>query len=779
MRVPYGWLKEFLPEAPAPETLEAALARLGLPVEERILLPAPPPGVRFAVVRAAEPIPGTELKKLVLDAGREVVVVSGAENARAGVGVAWAEPGALLPGGQRIGVREIQGIRSEGMALSPAELGVGEYAGGLLELPADALPPGTPLLEAWPEELVLELEVTPNRADALSILGVARDLAAALGLELKAPEPKPPLKDLPFPLEAVEVWDEKGADRYLAAYARGVRVGPAPLFAQRRLLAAGMRPINNVVDATNYVLLELGNPLHAFDRAALFEGLVVRRARTGEAIVTLDGVPRTLTEDDLLITAKKGEETIPVAIAGVMGGANSEVGAGTTEVILEAAHFDPVSIRKTSRRLGLITEASYRFERGVDPNLPPLAAKRFLELLHAWAGAEVSGTWVDLGGEKPRREVPFRPSYTNRLLGTRFPEEDQKNALVRLGVVLEGKAEPYRAFPPTWRVDLAIEEDLVEEVARILGYDQIPETLPEFFPAPDNEGADRPWQEKRALKRVLSGLGFQEVINYAWLGEDELARFRAPRPRLLLANPISREQGALRTALYPGLLKNLAQNRERPHVLLFELGQVFLDEEETHLAALLHGPYLAPTWQEGLGKGFFALKGVLEAAARRLGARVAVEPAAFPHLHPGISGKVVWEGEEVGWIGVLHPELAEALELEPPALFELKLPLKRGARAFQDLPKFPAATRDLAVVVPRNTTHAEVAKVLREAAGPYLERLMLFDVYQGPPLAEGEKSLAYRLVFRAPDRTLRDAEVEAFLQGAIEALNKRGWRIRG
>jgi len=779
MRVPYGWLKELLPEAPGPEELEAVLARLGLPVEEVEHIPAPPAGVRFAVVRSAEPIPGTALKKLVLDAGREVVVVSGAENARAGIGVAWAEPGTELPGGLAIGVREIQGVRSEGMALSPAELGVGEYAGGLLELPEDTLPPGTPLLEAWPEEVVLELEITPNRADALSILGVARDLAAALALELKTPDPRPPLKDLPFPLEVVAVEDEKGADRYLAAYARGVKVGPAPLYAQRRLLAAGMRPINNVVDATNYALLELGNPLHAFDKPALFEGIVVRRARAGESIVTLDGEARTLTPEDLLITAKKGEETIPVAIAGVMGGENSEVGEETTEVILEAAHFDPISIRKTARRLGLKTEASYRFERGVDPNLPPLAAKRFLELVADWAGAEVSANWVDLGGEKPRKEVPFRPSYANRLLGTDFPEEAQKEALTRLGIVLEGEAEPYRAYPPTWRVDLAIEEDLVEEVARILGYDQIPETLPEFFPASDNERADQEWRAEKALKRALSGLGFQEVVNYAWLGEDELNLYRAPKPRLLLANPISSEQGALRTALYPGLLKNLAANRERPHALLFELGRVFLDEEETHLAALLAGPYLAPTWREGYGEGFYALKGLLEALAKRLGAKVEVEAAEYPHLHPGISGRVLWEGEEVGWIGELHPELAEALELKAPALFELRLPLKRGTRAFKDLPKFPAATRDLAVVVPKDTPHAEVARTIRAAAGGYLEDLALFDVYQGPPLDEGEKSLAYRLVFRAPDRTLKDAEVEAFMRAIVEAIEARGWRIRG
>ncbi len=777
MKLVYSWLLELLPEAPAPEELSALLARLGLPVEEAILAPRPPRGVRFAVVRAAEPIPGTELTRLVLDAGREVQVVSGAKNARAGVGVAWAEPGTTLPEGFRVEARRIQGHLSEGMALSPAEMGVGAYAGGLLVLPEDALSPGAELAEAWPEERVFDLEVTPNRADALSVLGVARDLAAALGLEVRVPDPRPGLKDLPFPL-AVEVEDEAGADRYLAAFARGVRVGPAPLLAQRRLLAAGQRPINNVVDATNYALLELGNPLHAFDRAALFEGLVVRRARPGERIVTLDGVERALVPEDLLIAARREGETFPVAIAGVMGGANSEVGEGTTEVILEAAHFDPVSIRKTARRLGLVTEASYRFERGVDPNLPPLAARRFLALVEAWAGAEVSGNWVDLGGEKPRREVPFRPSYANRLLGTAFAEAEQLDALRRLSVEVRGEAEPYRAYPPTWRVDLAIEEDLVEEVARILGYDKIPETLPEFFPAADNLEADRPYREEKRLRQVLAGLGFQEVVNYVWQNPGFLELVRAPAPRLFLQNPTNAEEDALRTALYPGLLKNLAANRDRPNALLFELGHVFLEEEEVHLAGLLAGPYHRPGWRPGQGEGFFALKGLLEAAAARLGAGLEVRPKAAPPLHPGIAGEVVWAGRPVGFIGALHPAIAEALELPAPAVFELKLPLPEEKRAFKELPRFPAAVRDLAVVVPEATPQAEVAKTIREAAGGYLEGLELFDVYRGKPLAEGEKSLAYRLVFRAPDRTLTDAEVDGFVAAIVAAIEARGWRIR-
>ncbi len=778
MRVPYSWLKEFLVEMPKPEALEAALARLGLPVEEVVRVGRPPAGVVFAVVEAAEPIPGTELKKLVLNVGREVVVVSGAPNAVAGVGVAWAQPGTELPGGRVIDRRVIQGHTSEGMALSPAEMGVGEYAGGLLILPKDTLPPGTPLAEVWEDEVVFDVEITPNRADALSILGVARDLAAALGIGLIHKNPTPDLRDLPFPIP-VEVWDESGADRYLVAYARHVKVGPAPLEAQKRLLAAGQRPINNVVDATNYVLLEFGNPLHAFDRATLFDGLVVRRAQKGEKLVTLDGAERTLAPEDLLITAKKGESTIPVAVAGVMGGANSEVGESTREVILEAAHFDPVSIRKTARRLGLSTEASYRFERGVDPNLPPMAAKRFLELIQQWSGAEVSANWIDLGGEKPRHRVQFRPSYANRLLGTSFGKNEQLEALRKLGIEIRGEAEPYTALIPSWRIDLRIEEDLVEEVARIVGYDKIPETLPEFFPAPDNQGAEAEYQAEARIKRVLSGLGFQEVINYPWISERFLEAVKAPSPTLWLANPTNAEESALRSALYPGLLRNLATNRDQPGLLIFELGHVFLGDEAVHLAALQSGPYHRATWQAGLGEGYYALKGLLEAFAARLGARVEVHPKRYPHLHPGISGTVVWEGEARGWIGVLHPEIAEPLELGTPVIFELTLPLPQGSPDITDVPRFPPATRDLAVVVPRTVTHLEVAEVIRTSSGPHLRALEVFDVYQGQPLAEDEKSLAYHLTFQAPDRTLTDEAVDGYMTRIIEALTQRGWRIRG
>ncbi|WP_293178550.1 phenylalanine--tRNA ligase subunit beta [Oceanithermus sp.] len=778
MNVPYSWLREFLPKLPEPEAVRDVLDSLGLAVEEVHHLPAPPAGVVFGRVLKAEEIPGTELKKLEVDVGREVVtLVSGAPNARAGIGLAVARSGVVLPDGTEIGAREIRGVTSEGMALSPAELGVGEYAGGLLELPADALEPGRELAEVWPEEVVFELELTPNRADAFSVLGVARDLAAKLELELV--EPPVDVEESPVPrFVTVEVEDPEGCDRYLARYAGGLEIGPSPLEAQRKLLAVGLRPINNVVDATNYTMWELGNPLHAFDLEEVKEGIVVRRAKAGEKIVTLDGEERQLAPEDLVIARRVAGGTEPVAVAGVMGAANSEVTEETREVVLEAAHFDPVRVRLTARRLGLSTDSSYRFERGVDPNLPPRAAARFLHLLQRWTGCTVGDVVVDVGGDQPRREVPFRPSYANRLLGTEFDVESQLAALERLGCEVAGEAEPYAVRPPTWRVDLNLEEDLVEEVGRILGYEHVPTEPLALIPAPDNLNAEEPYRREEALRRAMRGLGGWEAINYTWQSPAYLSLARAPEPRRFLKNPLDSSKNALRTALYPGLLETLAVNREERHRFFFELGHVFLDVEETRLAAVLGGPLVEATWQAAYGEGYPAIKGLLEALAARSGARVEVRPQPHPPLHPGVSGTVFWNGEPRGFIGRLHPEVEEALELGPVHLFELVLPLPEAVREFRDLPKFPPARRDLAVVVPEDVPHVEVLDLIRQFGGPYLEAAELFDVYRGEPLPEGQKSLAYHLTFRHPERTLTDAEVDEEMGRVIAAVIEAGYKIR-
>lgn len=779
MRIVYSWLKEFLPDAPSPERLEQLLIDLGLETETIDHLPAPHGKIVFAKVLAVEPIPGKEVRRVVLDIGREVQVVSGAANVRVGMGVALAMPGAVLPNGTELSARSIAGLESYGMAVSPRELAVGDYAAGLMELPVDGLPPGTPLAEAWPEETVIDIEITPNRPDVLSVYGTARDLAA-LGMTLVHPDPKPKTAKLDLPFQ---VWidDTKGCDRFTLSYAKNIKNGLSPLQIQRRLFAAGMRPISAVVDATNYVMLELGNPIHAYDRRFIGEGLLVRRARNGEQLVTLDGVERKFDERDLLITMKDGDKSVPEGIAGVIGGSHGEVREDTAEVALEVAHFDAVSVRGTAKRQGLKTEASYRFERGVDPGGQVRAALRFMELVQDWTGAEVAEDRIDINHTKPPSPIPFRPSYTDKLIGSSFPVQEQLDVLRRLEFKVEGSSEPYQITPPTHRMDMNIEEDLVEEVARVIGYDKIPVTLPAFFPAPDNIGVDEPYLAKERLKTVIGGLGFQEVVNYSWTSPGELGKYRAPAPTVAFANPQASDRTHLRTALYPGLLHtlelNLSQGEEGPF-LLFEIGNVFNQTETTRLALLLSGDTVPGRWQPGLGGGFYALKGLLEDAATHLGATLEVQKETFSHLHPGISGTVIWNGEKVGSIGQLNPGIAAQAELPASYLAELELPLPVAKTRFKDVAKFPAALRDLAVVLPENVPYAEVESIIRGGAGERLESLEIFDVYRGTPLKDGEKSMAFHLAFRDPGRTLTDEETDGFMASVVQLLEGAGYAIR-
>ena len=778
MKLPYSWLCTLLPGLPEPTALEPLLSGLGLELESLTKLPSPPEGVVFGRSARLTKIPDTELWVLHTDiGGRSESLVSTAPNVHEGMGLAVALPGTVLPSGVQVSARAIQGQTSFGMALSPAEMGFGIYAAGLLDLPPDALAPGTPLAEAWTEEWVLELSLTPNRADALSVLGVARDLAASLKLPLNLHTPAPHTEALPFPVE-VRVEDRDGCDRYVARYATDLRIGPSPLYAQRHLLAAGMRPINNIVDATNYVMLELGNPLHAFDRRDVNDGIVVRRARSGETLVTLDGVKRTLKPDDLLITAMKNQKTQPIGVAGVIGGENSEVRRDTTEVIVEAAHFDPVTVRLTAKRLGLSTDASYRFERGVDPVLPATAADRFLELIQDWALARVAAEGRSLGHPAPRPTIRFDPGVTGRLLGTRVDEDEQLSVLRNLGCTVEFEGGGWLVQPPSWRMDLHIAEDLIEEVARMVGYDAIPVHFQAFLPAEDSQSVGTSFQSKTRLRTLLAGLGFQEVINYPWTSGDWLRTARAPLPLLYLQNPLDSGADVLRTALYPGLLGNLRTNSETPSILLFELGQVFGEPHQEHLAAVLSGPVIGAGWQAGIAEGFFTLKGLLETLAEHFGAALEVQPKMFKSLHPGVSGEVFWEGRPAGFIGQLHPQANAALELPTVHLLELSLPLTGGISSYRELPRFPAARRDLAVVVPKETSYAEVADLLRANAGAVLWSLELFDVYGGPSLPPEQKSLAFHLEFRSSEHTLTDEEVNTFIADSVHAVLQAGYTIR-
>jgi phenylalanyl-tRNA synthetase beta chain len=854
MNVPYSWLIELLPElpdklGPDPHALEPIMAMLGTGIEEIVDAPAPPDGVIFGVTleentvlaRKIAPdgllaLPDTHLKALKIDVGDGLpkTVVTGAPNARAGIGVAVAVPGTQLAAfqsvdtdgqGTVVGERQIQGVLSWGMACSPKELGIGEYGGGLLELPATDAKPGTALSSLWPADHVLDIEVTPNRADSLSVLGIARDIAAYLKLEVKLPSRGLESKhDANFPVQ-IELDPKRDADRFIARMAKGVKVGPSPAWLQRRVVNGGMRAINNLVDASNYVMLELGQPTAAYDVRDVPElTLTVRDAKPGEKVLGLTDLEYECDERDLLVATPVNGESVPVGIGGILGAKYSSITDATTDVIIEAAHWNPVRLRLTGRRLGLATDALYRFERGVDPNLGVWAADRYMELVQQTGGGEVVPGHRDVGGEKPRVEVQFRPWHANEFLGTNYDAGDMKAALERLGfevvvplpsasnevvtipvgmsvfrdgtlpelysfrnVEAERHVNHWLVLSPTWRVNMDLEEDLIEEVARILGYDAIPETIPSFTVNPLTRAADAPMRAMRALKDVFVGVGFQEVVSYTFTHPLEAERTRVPTPVLEIKNPQSSERTHLRTQLVSSLLYAAQVNKGLPNLMLFEVGQVFpmpgSDTDhpgEDHLGLLMSGPLAPKSWGSGVDGDFFAFKGLLEAAAAKLGdaleVRALEDVPAF--LHPGLAGEIVWNGQSVGVIGAVHPQVASDLELPQTFVAELKLPLPAREWTFIDPSRQPPALRDLAIIAPKSVPYSRLETLARGAAGLLLEGVEPFDVYEGKPIPEGSRSVAIHLSFRAPGRTLTDAEVDAAMQSVIASVRAEGLEIR-
>ncbi len=657
--------------------------------------------------------------------------------------------------------------------------GVYDYAGGLIVFGDDA-PIGASLAELWPAETVVELELTPNRADAFSMLGVARDLSAKLDIPFNHPARGLSLGDpaLDDGLTVI-VDDPAGCPRVVLKRIDGLSVRPSPVWLQRRLAALGVRPRNNLVDVTNYVTFELGAPSHAYDLTDLQNGtLVVRRARAGETLTALNEAALSFSPSDLLITTPRGEdarqETLPIGVAGVIGGLHHSVKPGTTSVALEVAHFEPVSVRKTAKRLGVSTDAHTRFERGVDPNLPPLAAARAAALMAELGGGTPHPGVTVVGGDAPPKTIPFRPSRIPFLTTLDVSLETQKRYLEALGCVVVRRAQDdWLVSAPSWRFDLAIEADLVEEVARLYGYEHIGTRVPELEFVP--EGADT---THRGLRTLLVGLGLQEVMTYTFSSDEELARALAPAASVRLASPPSGERSALRTALYPGLL-NAARANRGERLAVFEVGRVFEGDEEERVALLLRGAWVEGGWLGGQEADFYVLKGVLEKLAATLGVTVRLEPRPFPPLHPGISAAVLWNGLEVGFCGRLHPAAAAAFELGDIYLAELKLPLHASTVSFQEFSRQPFAERDLSVVAPRAVAYAQLEGLVREAAGDKLVSISPFDVYEGSPIPEGSRSVALRLRFRDPERALRDDEVDAFMEDVITALARAGYAIRG
>jgi phenylalanyl-tRNA synthetase beta chain len=755
MRVPLSWLRDYVPLDMRVEELSdrldvatavvAAVEEKGVPDEDGNL-------GRFRVGKVLEAGKHPNADRLQLcrvDVGEAepAQIVCGAWNFGAGATVAVALPGAVLPGGLQLERRELRGAVSEGMILSERELELGTDHSGIIVLEEGE--PGTPLADLLPlRDVVLDLEITGNRPDLLSVYGIAREIATLYRLDL-AP---PPGRD-PDPVGdeqvAVTIEDFEGCPRYIGRLFRDVRVGASPAWLRARLSAAGVRPISNVVDVTNYVMLGLGNPLHAFDHDTLAGGrIVVRRARPGEKLRTLDGVERALEPTDLMIA----DADRSVALAGIMGGEETEISERTTNVLLEAANFEPTSLWRTSERLRLRTEGSNRWEKGVDPYLAAQAAAWASELIVGLTGARFVGH-TDAKGELPEPPVvPFRPDRASAAIGLQIPAEEQEEILARLG--LERRDGSYRV--PTWRArDLRREVDLIEEVARFK-LDEVPFTLPLRR---EMEGQLTPAQRvRRRVEDSLAALGFSEVYTPSLREQDE------DPGALRLPEPITVELAVLRTELLPSLVEVARRNAEvgNERVSLFEIARVYLPrgtgelpEERLHVAAIAEGPFLRA-------------KGAAEALLRGLHASTTWERGEHRLLHPGRTART-----PLGIVGEVHPAVLEgswgAFELDLDALTAAT----REPVQYEDVVTYPAVKQDLAFVVDEAVTAAELMTVAREAGGPELRSLRVFDVYHGEQIGVGKKSLAFRVEFQSPERTLSDEDAAALRERIVAALAQR------
>ena len=818
MKVPYTWLREYCDPGVEPRELAERLAMTGTEVE-RVTTVGPPSPDGFVVgkVLSAEAHPDADrLRVCTVDTGDgERTIVCGAPNVAAGQTVAVALPGATMPGGQKLGKAKLRGVESIGMILSASELEVGEGAEGILVLDDDAVP-GQALAEVLPiAEPVLELEVTPNRVDCFGVYGVAREVhaitAAPLGAEPWAEDAVAGGEGEVGDYASVTVEAPDLCPRFTARVFTDVTIGPSPAWLQARLTAAGQRPINNVVDITNYVMLLSAQPLHAFDLDKVPGGaLTVRTATAGEKMTTLDGIERELDGETVLVCDENG----PSGIAGIMGGQRSEVSDATTRVLLEVANWNGTNILRSSRMLGLRSEASSRFEKQLHPELCMRAQRLASKLMLELCGAKLVPGTIDVAAEPPQSQrLELRESRVEGLLGMKIEQADQSAYLQRLGFGVAESAQGLDVeVPPDRHYDVTREVDLVEEVARVHGLDEhLPTTLPGG--AGQIGGLTRAQRLRRRGEDILRDLGFDEVVGWSFTDPGEAGRLRIPEgdsraTGVILSNPLSEEQSVMRTTVLGSLLdvaqRNLARGVDR--VALFESGRVYLQPGEAagdgalagtfpgeqsapvlephRFCCLAVGPLTSRSWRdEGDPGDFFALKGVLEALGNHLGVEPSFEPGSQPFLHPGKAAAVHISGVPVGWLGELHPLVCRSWDLEGGVAFEIDAAVLIGSsvageETYQDVTTFPAVNQDLAVVVPTEVTTAEVRGSILAGGGDLLRSATVFDLYEGEQLGEGRKSLALQVEFQAADRTLTDEEVVG-VRAAIESeLEKIGGSLR-
>ena len=802
MLVSLKWLKDYVDVDISPEALADRLTMAGLEVDGIQKRKPNFTGVRVAQILSLSPHPAAaHLSICELTTGeRTVRVVCGAKNIQVGDGVPLAAVGAQLPGGLTIRSVELRGEASEGMLCSEEELGIGSDTGGIMILPA-GLPLGKDLAEALDlGDAVLDISVTPNRSDCLSIIGVAREVAAITGKTLRLPpcDVEETAKEIRS-VTSVEILAPDLCPRYTARVLEGVKIGPSPFWMRQRLDAVGLRPINNIVDVTNFVLMEWSQPLHAFDFRFLEGGrIVVRKAREGEPFISLDGKERRLRANTLMIC----DGVKPVAIGGVMGGLNSEVKDDTETILLESAYFHPASVRRTSRELAMGTAAAFRFERGIDPEGLVRAVNRAARLTAESSGANVCKGIIDI---HPRQvpmaaEIPLRTSRVWSILGSRVPEEDMVRILEGLEMTV-APAGPgvFQVTPPTCRVDITREIDLIEEIARLYGYDRIPATLPGVAVCSGAVEAKR--QCEGRLRELLTGAGYTEVINYSFISPEAveqlgLAETDERRRHVRIRNPLTEEQAVLRTTMVHSLLVNARRNNDygRFHIKLFEIGKTFISQEGggqprelNRLACLISGLRYEERWHWAeTPSDFFDLKGVVENLLERLRIPACTyhAPAAEVFLHPGKSCGLFSEEKKIGFLGEIHPEVRERLELTGPVIVcELDLDalavLWEGKAQFRNIPRFPSCSRDAAFLADRELEAGVMVRLAQEPIEELLEKVQIFDVYEGGNLPVGKKSVGLRFSYRSNERTLTDEEVnEAHGRVVQRIIEKAGASIR-
>ncbi len=783
MRVPLGWLRELAPTDMAVDELADLMTRRGVKVEGVLYPWEGLDGVVVARVLDVRDHPSSD--KLCVarinHGGGEIELVVGVRNMVAGDLVPWAPPGGRVPVlDEPVGQREIRGVVSNGMLCSPRELAISADHGGILVLDDQGLEPGTDLKRALGlDDPVLDIEVEPNRPDLLSVVGVAREVAAATGVELLEPDPSPPETDeRATDVATVRIDAPEGCPRYLARALRGVRHASSPLQAQVRLTACGMRPVDAVVDATNYAMLELGQPLHPFDMDRLAgPGIVVRYATEGERLTTLDDVERTLTDRDLLIC----DTEEPVAIAGIMGGQSSEVRDDTTAVLLESAWFTRGGILLSARRLDLHSEASHRFERGTDPEGLGRGAARGAQLIASWTGATVLAGLAGAGEVPHRPWVSVRPSRATMLLGYDVSIADARAVFDTLSMAHRDAGSALEVEVPGYRTDIDHEVDLIEEIARVHGYDRVGSTVPRSAHA---GGVPHPYAVARRAKTSLVRAGLREIRPAPFASQEDLDLFDGG-DAIAVANPLRAEEGFLRTRLSPGLLRAVARNRAlgARHIALFEVGITFRlgDPFTEHRKAgfVLAGPAGEGWASEDRELDVLDAKGVLASLLTDLGVAEwslgDVPPGPF---HPGRSASVVVDGRSIGVLGEIHPGVAAAMDLEGRVSVGV-IGLGSIAAApvqpfvFRDVPRFPPVRRDLAFVIGEDTPAGEVQVAIEGAGGGLVDRCALFDVFRGGPLPPDTKSLAFALDLRAHDRTLTDEEVEPAVAEIVDVVASR------